>query len=124
MKTMQLSQRLFLALGGLAGAGGVAAAAASAHGGDQRLMSAVALVALTHAALLVALALAGRGMILTIASALIALGLVLFCGDLTLSATRGVGLFTNAAPTGGMILIGGWLVIVMAAVLPTSRREL
>lgn len=112
---MTLIDRVFLGIGGLSGAAGVGAAAASAHGGDQRLMSAVALVALTHGALLVALSLLGHGRWMRIAAALIAIGILLFCGDLAMRAAGGAGLFPNAAPAGGMTLIAGWLALTVAA---------
>ena len=118
---MNAADRIILGIGGLSGAAGVGAAAASAHGGDQRVMSAIALVALTHGVLLVALSLHGRRRLHRVAAALVCLGVVLFCGDLALRATGGAGLFANAAPAGGMTLIAGWLVLVVSALVAAQE---
>lgn len=109
-----------LVFAGLIGAWGVAAAAASAHGAEERMWSAVALVALAHAGAFVALSLAGRDRQWTrIAALAIGVGIVLFCGDMTLRSLTGHRLFPMAAPTGGVVMIAGWLGISIAA---TFRR--
>ena len=45
------------------------------------------------------------------------LGLVLFCGDLSRRAFSGMALFPRAAPTGGILLMLGWLLVGISAVL-------
>jgi len=103
---------------GLLGASGVAAAAASAHGSDDRLFGAVALVALTHAAAFAAFAaLPSGGRARRAAIALIGAGAMLFCGDLALRALDGVRLFPMAAPTGGVAMIAGWLGVAATALI-------
>ncbi|MBK8456915.1 MAG: DUF423 domain-containing protein [Phyllobacteriaceae bacterium] len=105
-----------LVFAGLAGAVGVAAAAASAHGADERMWSAVALVALSHAAAFIGLSLAGRErQWMRYATLAIAIGVALFVGDLTLRALIGERLFPMAAPTGGVVMIAGWLGVAVAA---------
>jgi uncharacterized membrane protein YgdD (TMEM256/DUF423 family) len=42
----------------------------------------------------------------------------LFAGDLTLRQYAGHSLFPMAAPTGGTLLIAGWLVLALSAVWP------
>lgn len=51
----------------------------------------------------------------------LALGVVLFSGDLSWRAFRGDALFPMAAPTGGTLMIAGWLLLAVAALLP--RRD-
>jgi uncharacterized membrane protein YgdD (TMEM256/DUF423 family) len=41
---------------------------------------------------------------------------VLFAGDLSLRQYAGHSLFPMAAPTGGMVMIAGWLAVTLAAV--------
>ena len=48
---------------------------------------------------------------------MLVLGLVLFCGDLSRRAFSGVALFPRAAPTGGILLMIGWLLVGISAVL-------
>ena len=115
--------RLSLAIAGILGAAGVGAAASASHAGDDRVLGALALVALTQAPALVALALlAGRWWLIRAAASLIGLGALMFCGDL---ASRhfgdGSALIPMLAPAGGIVLIGGWLLLVPAALV--SRRE-
>ncbi|MCB1507675.1 MAG: DUF423 domain-containing protein [Hyphomicrobiaceae bacterium] len=121
---MLFCNRVMLVLAGLSGAGGVAAAAASAHGSDARLMGAVALVALTHGALLAALGFSGRaGYWQRGVTALTMLGLVFFCGDLALRALYGERLFAMAAPTGGSLLILGWLVLALSGLFDRPGKS-
>jgi uncharacterized membrane protein YgdD (TMEM256/DUF423 family) len=116
-----MTQRLTLAAAGLIGAAGVMAAAAASHGGDSRNLAAIAAIGLAHGPALLALALAGRGRVLGIAAALLAAGTIIFAVDLGLREWLGQGMFPGAAPLGGVGMIGGWLAIVVAALLPGRR---
>jgi uncharacterized membrane protein YgdD (TMEM256/DUF423 family) len=114
------------ACAGLFGACGVAAAAGAAHlpGGEH--LSAVALILLTHAAALLALTPRARpgepGARLWLVSAVaLAVGAALFSADVALLALRGARLFPMAAPTGGTILILGWLAAFLAGMTGLSR---
>jgi uncharacterized membrane protein YgdD (TMEM256/DUF423 family) len=117
--------RLLVGLAGLAGGCGVAAAAAAAHltgGGSLETASRFLLV---HAASLLGLAsLLAQGALhrgLGRAAAWsMALGLVLFCGDLSLRALVQQPLAPMAAPAGGVILIGAWLLVAAAALRPRA----
>ena len=111
-----LFDRLALAAAGLLGAGGVAAAAGATHVGDTTILGALALVALTQAPAILALSLfASRSPIVRLATGAIALGALLFSADLTLVHFIGHGI-TMAAPAGGLAMIAGWLLLVVAAV--------
>ncbi|KQX40505.1 hypothetical protein ASD04_04485 [Devosia sp. Root436] len=116
-----MTQRLTLAAAGLIGAAGVMAAAAASHGGDSRNLAAIAAIGLAHGPALLALALAGRGRVLGIAAAFLAAGTIIFAVDLGLREWLGQGIFPGAAPLGGVGMIGGWLAIVVAALLPGRR---
>lgn len=115
------------ACAGLFGACGVAAAAAAAHlpGGDH--LNAVALILLAHAAALLALTPRARpgepGARVWLASAVaLAVGAALFSSDVALLTLRGARLFPMAAPTGGTILILGWITAFFAGMTGLSRR--
>jgi uncharacterized membrane protein YgdD (TMEM256/DUF423 family) len=108
--------RLALFLAGLIGAFGVGFSALAAHGGDTRLYGAAALVCLTQAPTLIGLSIGWR-MIRTalVASLLIAVGCILFAADVSMLARFGHGLFPMAAPTGGTMMILGWLAVAAGA---------
>jgi len=115
--------RPLLGLAGLMGAAGVALAAASAHGADaSRLASASAMLLFHATAILATVALLARGLlhggIGLIAAIGFVIGAALFAGDLTLRQYAGHSLFPYAAPTGGTVMILGWLAVTLAAVVP------
>jgi uncharacterized membrane protein YgdD (TMEM256/DUF423 family) len=110
-------RRVVLGMAGIFGAVGVMAAAGASHGGEQRNLSAIAAIGLAHGPALLALALAGRGRALAVAAALLAIGTAIFVGDLAVREWVGRGLFPGAAPLGGVGMIGGWLTIVVAAMV-------
>lgn len=111
-----LFPRLTLFLAGLIGAAGVIFSAMAAHGGDTHLYSAAAAACMAQAPALVALAI-GWETIRTapLASALISLGCLLFAGDLVFRARFGHGLFPMSAPTGGFMMIAGWVAVAVGA---------
>ncbi|MGJ4998553.1 DUF423 domain-containing protein [Bradyrhizobium sp. HKCCYLS3077] len=115
--------RILIALAGLMGAAGVALAAKAAHDPDASRLATASTILLFHAcALLGTVALAERGIVQRRIGMVAALGLVLgaalFSGDLMMRQFAGDRLFPFAAPTGGMLLIGGWLVLAIAAAWP------
>ena len=110
--------RIFILLAGLAGAAGVALAARDAHPGEVIISSetdflkTASTILMIHAAALLAIGVANAGgRILAAGGAVLALGLILFCGELTLHALTGEGAFAYAAPIGGVLLILGWLIV-------------
>jgi uncharacterized membrane protein YgdD (TMEM256/DUF423 family) len=110
--------RATLAIGGLVGALGIVTAAAASHGQDARLLGAASSICLAHGPVLVALGLFGlRTRLLTSAAALLVLGTVVFAGDLLVRQFMGAALFPQAAPLGGLAMIGGWLALAIAGII-------
>lgn len=112
--------RLAVLSAGLAGAAGVGLSAMAAHRGGAFLGTASAML-LANAPALLALGLkqaAGSNRFLSLAAAMLAAGLILFCGDLAAREFLEQRLFPFAAPAGGLLLIGGWLLVAASAVLP------
>ena len=125
---MTLPDRILLALGALAGLLGVAASARAAHGAGADSLKTAAQFLLFHApALLGLVALASTGathrLLTRLAAATLVVGLALFSGDLALRALHGTALFAMAAPTGGVLLMGGWLLAAVAACVPVRGRS-
>lgn len=110
-----------LLLAGLLGACGVALAAAATHMGGALLGPASAMC-LAHAPAMLAL-FAGHRLIRTAtgAGALMGLGTLLFAGDLVFKQFYGTGLFPMAAPSGGILMMLGWLLAGAGAFFPVCR---
>lgn len=108
--------RLTLFFAGVIGASGVILSAMAAHGGDGRLLGTAAAVCMSQAPALLALY-AGFRLVRTapVAGLLIGLGCLLFAGDLIFRARYGSGLFPMSAPTGGTMMILGWVAIAAGA---------
>jgi uncharacterized membrane protein YgdD (TMEM256/DUF423 family) len=118
---MQQLNRMFVAAAGLMGAAGVALAAAGAHAAGADLLNPASNMLLFHAAAVLALAVGSvPRILLMVGGGLLVLGAALFSGDLALRALAGVKLFAMAAPSGGVLLIGGWLSIVAIAAFGRS----
>ncbi|MGU3496797.1 DUF423 domain-containing protein [Xanthobacteraceae bacterium A53D] len=123
---MTLWPRLLILIASLYGAAGVTLAAVAAHAvSDPSLVSAANFL-LFHAAALVGLAALvarigrGRGAILA-ASTVIALGTALFCGTIAARIFLDMKLFTGSAPTGGTLLIAGWLMVGIFSLIARDR---
>ena len=114
---------LVAALAGLLGVG-LSAAAAHASGGTN-LETAARFLLLHAPALFGIAALVGIGAVNPVAGRiagwLLVFGLALFCGDLVMRAWRGVALFPMAAPVGGFVLMCGWGMAAVAALLRLVR---
>lgn len=124
---MNILRRLIILLAGLIGAAGVAAAAAGAHmNPDPNLTTAAYFLMLGAAGATAAAGLgAARGpgwSFADLGGAAIVLGALLFGGTLAARALWDVTIFPMAAPTGGTMLILGWLVIGLAA-FEGGRRD-
>jgi uncharacterized membrane protein YgdD (TMEM256/DUF423 family) len=116
-----LGTRLLIVLAGLSGALGVALSAAAAHITGGQLTTAAQFL-LFHAPSLLALAaLISAGAIhptlAQVAGYVLILGLALFCGDLSRRAFADLPLFPRAAPTGGILLMLGWILVAASALL-------
>lgn len=123
---MNSIDRSLLVLAGLAGLLGVAGSAAAAHTGGGESLKTASTFLLFHAPLVLGLiALASRdgrqAVVARIAAGTILFGLILFSGDLALRALAGTPLFPMAAPSGGIVLMAGWLLVMVMAVIPRGR---
>jgi len=112
----------FLVLACLMGAGGVVLAAAAAHGTPASGLDSAAYLLLFHAIAVLGAASLSRQELVRPPLALVAMacfvaGGALFAGDVAMRAFVGHRLFPMAAPTGGTLLIVGWLVLAAAAVV-------
>jgi uncharacterized membrane protein YgdD (TMEM256/DUF423 family) len=110
------------AAAGLTGAGGIILAAAAAHGeSDPRLQTAASFLMIHAAATLavcgLALAVPQRGNWFLCAAGLFLSGSLFFGGDLSARALAGTRLFPMAAPLGGTLLIFGWALVTLAALV-------
>ena len=133
IQTSQQGQRsaaltILLVIAAFMGAAGIMLAAAAAHAVPGAGLDAAASMLLFHAAAaLGAAALAHQGLLRrSLGHAVIAawaIGAVLFSGDIALRAFAGHRLFPMAAPTGGIMLILGWLVLAVAALAAPWRAR-
>lgn len=113
--------RLMLFLSGGLAAGGIAAAAASSHSGDGRVLGAVALVSLTQAPALLAFGLiAPPGWLLRAGAIAIAVGACLFSGVLALHQILDIVILPMSAPLGAVATVAGWILVAIAGL--TGRR--
>jgi uncharacterized membrane protein YgdD (TMEM256/DUF423 family) len=109
--------RVFIAVAGLLGAAGVGLSAAAAHRADLNNLGTAANMLMFHAPAFLALGLATGNRLRMIASLVLLFGLMLFCGDLLSRAFLGNRLFPMAAPSGGVLMIAGWLGIAISALV-------
>jgi uncharacterized membrane protein YgdD (TMEM256/DUF423 family) len=59
---------------------------------------------------------------LSLAGLLLAIGILLFCGGVYASSLDGPGWLSSLAPTGGISLIAGWLVVAAALARSVSLK--
>jgi uncharacterized membrane protein YgdD (TMEM256/DUF423 family) len=106
-------ERSFAAFGGVLCAFGVGLSAYAAHGvdGDMRRLSIAAAFAFGHGVALAALASHAAHRLGAIALAMVSAGVVLFAGSLVAAALWRWP--TTLAPTGGLLLIAGWLLFAV-----------
>ncbi|WP_426238766.1 DUF423 domain-containing protein [Pararhizobium sp. DWP1-1-3] len=105
---------LFIA--GLMGLSGVISAAAASHGADPRLLGGASAMCLAHAPALIALYAAWPVMrTAAISALLLSTGTALFAADLTARHFLGHGLFPMSAPTGGVLMMLGWVSVATGA---------
>ncbi len=115
-------ERALVALGALAGLAGVALSAVAAHLTGPGSLDVAARFLIAHAPVLMALpALVAAGILrrnaALAAGFAIAIGATLFCGDLAVRSLAGLVLVPMVAPTGGVILMAGWALVLAAAAL-------
>jgi uncharacterized membrane protein YgdD (TMEM256/DUF423 family) len=118
---MSLGVRLLIVLAALSGLLGVGLSAAAAHVTGGNLATAAQFLLFHAPALLALVALVAAGLLhptlAQVAGYMMVLGLVLFCGDLSRRAFSGAPLAPMAAPTGGILLMLGWLLVGLSALL-------
>jgi uncharacterized membrane protein YgdD (TMEM256/DUF423 family) len=115
-----LADRILIVLAALSGFLGVALSAAAAHVTGGGSLQTAAQFLLFHAPALLALVALSRSGLVSIklarlAGYAMAVGLALFCGDLTRRALAGEALAPMAAPTGGVMLMIGWVLTGVSA---------
>lgn len=118
--------RGYLLGAGLNGAMGVAMGAWAAHGLQATLPAAAiewirtgAAQQLWHAAALLglaAIAMLRPGRLFALAGLGFAGGALIFAGTLYLYALAGLGWIVALAPVGGLLMIGGWVAVILAAI--------
>lgn len=125
--------RLIAALGALSalmGAGGVTLAAAAAHADGGEMARTAAYFLMLHGAALLGLTACARAFaadigfaraLLLVGSGL-GLGAIIFSADLAYRAFAGGRLFPMAAPTGGSLMILGWLALAALFAFAAPRR--
>jgi uncharacterized membrane protein YgdD (TMEM256/DUF423 family) len=111
-------------LAALMGAGGVALAAASTHAGGGDFGRTASEFLILHAAALIGVAAYARSATsaqatwLIIVGGALALGTLLFAGDLSWRAFAGGKLFPFAAPLGGSLMILAWIALAVVFAIP------
>ena len=114
------SARILTVAGGLAGAAGVALSAAAAHAGGGNTGTAASFL-LMHAAAFLAVGLARSSLPMRVAALVMLVGLALFAGDLLMRDFAGTRLFPMAAPTGGTLMILGWIALAITGAFARAR---
>jgi uncharacterized membrane protein YgdD (TMEM256/DUF423 family) len=116
---MKSAPDLLALLAGLMGAGGVALAAVATHAGGGDLGRTASQFLILHAAALIGVAAYARAVTprragrLLAAGGALALGTLLFAGDLSMRAFADTKLFPFAAPVGGSTMILSWLALAL-----------
>jgi uncharacterized membrane protein YgdD (TMEM256/DUF423 family) len=112
--------QLLIAIAALSGCAGIVLTAAGAHAKPGAGLDSAGYMLLLHApAAIAACAGIAAGLVSrpvgVLAVIVLLIGVTLFAGDLALRAYAGHRLFPMAAPTGGMVMIGGWALLAVAA---------
>jgi len=116
LERLEKLRPLILFVSGLMGLSGVALAAAASHGGDAHFLGSASTMCLAHAPVLLALYIGHRALrTATLAALVLGLGTIVFAGDLVSRHYTGDRLFPFAAPTGGMLMMLGWLLVAAGA---------
>ena len=114
--------QVLIAIAAMFGGAGVVLTAAGAHAKPGAGLDIAGYMLLFHApAAIAACAGIAAGLISrpagVVAVIVLLIGVALFAGDLALRAYAGHRLFPMAAPTGGMVMIGGWVLLAVSAFL-------
>lgn len=125
---MTPANRLLMLVGTLYGALGVIMAALAGHAMPGTTLGLGSQFLMIHAAALVALGTAlETGLVAEqpgrIGAYLLLLGTALFSGDMAIRAFLHMPLFPMAAPLGGFMMIGGWLLYGWAILTARRKRD-
>lgn len=129
IRRMRRALFLIAAFAGLLGVAGVGAAAAAAHlGGGQLLDTAATFLMIHSTAVLAIVGLAQRvspagTWLFLLAALLLVAGMLLFCGDFDMRALAARPLFRMAAPSGGTLLMAGWIAAAIGAAMAATARD-
>lgn len=121
---MTRSADLLATSAAIMGAAGVALAAASTHAGGGEFGRTASQFLVLHGAALIGVSACARARAprrtrgLVGAGAALAVGTLLFSGDLACRAFAGVRLFPFAAPVGGSLMILSWAALALVFALP------
>lgn len=118
---MRILEKLLAIAAGVFGATGIILSAVAAHLEPSPALQNASLILLVHAPALIAVLVAIRVRILpqfggALGAIALAVGVILFSGDLTLRIFVGTPLFPLAAPTGGILLIFGWAILALSGI--------
>jgi len=120
--TLNSMDQILIALAGVMGAAGIMLTAAGAHSKPGVGLDSAGYLLVLHALAVIAGVLAARqGLILRPLGLIVVWGFIvgatLFAADVTLRAYVGTRLFPMAAPSGGMVMILSWIVLIPAALM-------
>ncbi len=120
------ASKIHLIIAALMGLCGTVALALAAHMGGATSLQTAGQFLLFHAPSVMAITAARRLELIPMrwganAVSVLILGVVLFCGDLTLRVFAGVSLFPMAAPVGGGLIMLGWFCVALCALLARSK---
>lgn len=118
---MRILEKLLAIAAGVFGATGIILSAVAAHLEPSPALQNASLILLVHAPALIAVLAAIRTRLLPrfggmLGVTVLAIGVILFSGDLSLRMFVGMPLFPLAAPIGGMALIFGWAVLALSGI--------
>lgn len=118
---MHILEKLVAVAAGVFGATGIILSAVAAHLEPSAALQNASLILLVHAPALLAILAAVRTRVLPhfgglLGVTVLAIGVVLFSGNLSLRMFVGTPLFPLAAPAGGMLLISGWAILALSGI--------
>ena len=118
--------RIAILWAGLMGAAGIVLGAAAAHQPDATRLASASMMLLFHAPAILSIPLLSeRGLtqrhLAALATIALGLGAALFAGDLATRQYLGHGLFPMAAPSGGTLMIAGWVMLGLSGLLARPR---
>ncbi len=115
--------RPLLAAAGLSGALAVGLSAMAAHRADLPNLGTAATMLMFHAPAFLALTVISTNRVRNLATWALLAGLFFFVADLLARSFLGTRLFPMAAPTGGVLMIAGWLGIAASAFAGNGKGQ-